>query len=199
LTDNHDTPRFMGLKGATKEGAKLSLAFVLATRGIPQLYYGDEVLMAGGDDPFNRNDFTKFDKSSRTADEQEMFEWTQKWIKLRKENRALREGKTMDLYYDNEVYAFARDSVCKPICDLPLVFAFNNSENEKRVEISADSFLPKDGQKDGQGVIKTHLDMIEGSRSERLTPSAGKFTIKLKPKAVVVFRGGFMTVVSNDN
>jgi neopullulanase len=138
LTDNHDTPRFMGLKGATKEGAKLSLAFVLATRGIPQMYYGDEVLMAGGDDPFNRNDFTKFDKSSRTADEQEMLEWVQKWIALRKKNIAIRDGKTIDLFYDGDVFVFERQKVVGDFGETKqIVFGFNNSEKPKKVEINA--------------------------------------------------------------
>ena len=113
LANNHDTDRFMSLPGATKEGTKLHIAFILATRGIPQLYYGEEVLMTGGHDPDNRKDFTKFDKSSRTADEQEMFEWTKKWIKLRKENAALREGETIDLFYDNDVYVFAKRAFVK--------------------------------------------------------------------------------------
>ncbi len=108
LGNNHDTDRFMSLPKATKEGAKLHMAFVLATRGIPQLYYGEEVLMTGGHDPENRKDFTKFDKTSRTADEQEMFEWTRRWIATRHRHIALREGQTIDVFYDDNVYAFRR-------------------------------------------------------------------------------------------
>jgi neopullulanase len=128
LTDNHDTPRFMGLPGATKEGAKLSVAFLLATRGIPQIYYGNEVLMSGGDDPFNRGDFAKFDKSSRTADEQEMLDWTRRWLASRKQNVAMREGKTTDVYYDENVYIFRRKKD-----DNDLLFIFNTSEKEQRI------------------------------------------------------------------
>jgi glycosidase len=132
LANNHDTDRFMSLPNATKEGAKLHMAFILATRGIPQLYYGEEVLMTGGHDPDNRKDFTKFEKSSRTADEQEMFEWTQKWIKLR-DNLIAQTGKTTDLFYDNEAYVFAKSKV---IMDgvATLIYAFNNSDKIKEVE-----------------------------------------------------------------
>lgn len=117
LQNNHDTDRFMSLAGATKEGAKLHTAFLLAARGIPQLYYGEEILMTGGHDPDNRQDFpggwsedktNKFTKADRTTDEQEMFEWTQKWLDLRCKYVALRNGRTIDLYYDNSVYAFER-------------------------------------------------------------------------------------------
>ena len=147
MTNNHDTDRFMSLPGATKEGAKLHIAFMLATRGIPQLYYGEEIAMTGGHDPDNRKDFpggfsgdsaNKFTKSGRTSDEQEMFEWTQRWIKLRRENRAVKEGKTIDLFYDQDVYAFARFGNNGGDFDgsTHLVFAINNANTEKKARIS---------------------------------------------------------------
>ncbi len=133
LTNNHDTDRFMSLPGATKESAKLHIAFILATRGIPQLYYGEEVLMTGGHDPDNRKDFTKFDKSSRTKDEQEMFEWTQKWINLRKETSALKNGQTIDLFYDDSVYVFERKTCYHGECRN--LIGFNFSPEEKTVKL----------------------------------------------------------------
>lgn len=117
LQNNHDTKRFMSLDGATLEGAMLHTAFVLSTRGIPQLYYGEELAMKGGEDPFNRADFiggwtedrqSKFTKRGRTSDEQKMFEWTQEWINLRQNQIAMQKGKTVDLYYDDDTYIFAR-------------------------------------------------------------------------------------------
>ncbi len=117
LANNHDTDRFMSLQGATKEGAKLHIAFILTTRGIPQLYYGEEILMTGGHDPDNRKDFPggfsgdSADKSTepgRTADEQEMFEFTKFWIGKRKQSNAIKFGKTIDLDYGDDVYIFAR-------------------------------------------------------------------------------------------
>jgi glycosidase len=207
LQNNHDTKRFMSLDGATLEGAMLHTAFLLSTRGIPQLYYGEELAMRGGDDPFNRADFpggwaedkqNKFLKAGRTADEQKMFEWTRDFIKLRRENRALKQGKTIDLFYDNDAYIFARDSICRPTCDLPFVLAFNNSDKEKVIEISTDEFLPKDGQKDNQGTIKNYLDILLGKPGQRIKPQNGKFELMLSPKSAVVYRGGFQTMSQTD-
>jgi len=45
LLGGHDDGRFMSEKGATIDGLKLANAFVLTTRGVPQLYYGDEIAM----------------------------------------------------------------------------------------------------------------------------------------------------------
>src|SRR6266498_678584 len=43
LLGGHDDGRFMSEPGATIAGLKLANAFVLTTRGVPQLYYGDEI------------------------------------------------------------------------------------------------------------------------------------------------------------
>lgn len=128
LANNHDTDRFMSLGGATKEGAKLHTAFVLATRGIPQLYYGEEVLMTGGHDPANRGDMAKFERTSRTADEQEMFDWTRRWIATRRQHPAMRTGRTIDVLYNENVYAFRRVTAAED-----LLFIINSSERPQSV------------------------------------------------------------------
>lgn len=51
--DNHDMPRFFAQVGEDVDLFKLGLTFVLTTRGIPQIYYGTEVLMTS---PTERND-----------------------------------------------------------------------------------------------------------------------------------------------
>ena len=57
LLGGHDDGRFMSEKGATIAGLKLANAFVLTTRGVPQLYYGDEIALTGADEPTTRGDF----------------------------------------------------------------------------------------------------------------------------------------------
>lgn len=79
--------------------------FMISTRGIPQLYYGEEIAMTGGHDPDNRKDFPGgfpgdtrevFTKAGRTANEQRMFEEVQAWIEIRKKFHALKTGRTID-------------------------------------------------------------------------------------------------------
>ena len=139
LTNNHDTDRFMSLPGATLEGAMLHTAFILSTRGIPQLYYGEEIAMTGGHDPDNRKDFpggfpgdtrNAFIKEGRTVDEQKLFEWTQEWIKIRRSRLAVNQGSTIDLFYDMDAYVFARLATDGSPSNM---LAFNISKNEKKV------------------------------------------------------------------
>src|SRR5262249_33739773 len=91
MVSNHDVRRFPSLEGATAEGQMLHTAFMLTVRGTPQLYYGDEIGMAGADDPDNRRDFpggwpaderNTFEAAGRTAVEQRMYAWTRDWIRL---------------------------------------------------------------------------------------------------------------------
>ena len=110
LANNHDTTRFLSLEGATTAGAMLHTAFILSVRGIPQLYSGEEIAMEGKDDPDNRRDFpvSAFKAEGRKPNEQQMFDWTRSWIRLRREHAAMRSGRLIDLFYDDETYVFAR-------------------------------------------------------------------------------------------
>src|SRR6202000_2764432 len=57
LLDNHDRPRFLTEAGGSDDKLKLGLSLLATVRGIPQLYYGDEIGIPGGGDPDNRRDF----------------------------------------------------------------------------------------------------------------------------------------------
>ena len=117
MLNNHDVERTTSVKGMTLEGAMLHTAFLLSVRGIPQLYYGDEIAMEGGGDPDNRRDFPggfpgdardAFTRAGRTPAEQRMYEWTSNWIRMRRSKKALSHGRTIDLVYTDDLYVFAR-------------------------------------------------------------------------------------------
>ncbi|REL24936.1 glycosyl hydrolase [Rhodohalobacter sp. SW132] len=55
---NHDLDRIFSVVGENFGKFKIANTFVMTTRGIPQLYYGDEILMTGGGpDGLKRKDF----------------------------------------------------------------------------------------------------------------------------------------------
>lgn len=119
LLGSHDVQRFMNEPGATTTGLKLATTFLLTTRGIPQLYYGDEIAMPGGGDPDNRRDFPggwpgdardAFEPSGRTLDEQDVFAHTRTLLHLRRDIEPLRRGRLMHLRIDEQAYVFARQS-----------------------------------------------------------------------------------------
>jgi glycosidase len=49
--DNHDMTRFFSEIGEDTAGQKIGIEWLLTERGIPQLYYGTEICMAGIDHP----------------------------------------------------------------------------------------------------------------------------------------------------
>jgi glycosidase len=116
---NHDVPRLASATGATPSKDMLAYSILLTMRGTPQLYYGDEIGMAGGDDPENRHDFpggfpgdprNAFVESGRTPAEQQMFAHLQALLRLRKEHLALRDGALWHIQMKDSLYAYARIS-----------------------------------------------------------------------------------------
>jgi neopullulanase len=117
LLGGHDDGRFMSEKDATIAGLKLANAFVLTTRGIPQLYYGDEIGMEGPDEPTTRGDFpggfpgdkrNAFTREGRTRVEQDLFEYVRRTVQLRKQLAPLRRGVLINLHVSKQQYAYAR-------------------------------------------------------------------------------------------
>lgn len=113
----HDQKRFTGLPGGDATALKLAITIAFTVRGIPLLYYGDELGMPGGEDPDNRRHFPggfpgdlrdAFRAAGRTSDEQSLFRHVQTLCRLRQERRALQNGSTKTLLADDACYIFAR-------------------------------------------------------------------------------------------
>jgi glycosidase len=115
----HDVPRFMSEPGATPEGLMLAYSFLLTARGIPMIYYGDEIAMPGGGDPDNRRDFPggwpgdardAFTAAGRTATENKVFDHLRRLIALRKSTPALQRGATRNLLVTEQQWAYSRST-----------------------------------------------------------------------------------------
>ncbi len=113
----HDVDRFMNQPGATPAGLKLAFTSLFTLRGIPLVYYGDEIALPGGGDPDNRRDFpggwpgdprNAFGAAGRTPDEQAVFEHVRALARLRAELPALRRGATLQLSATEQTWCFAR-------------------------------------------------------------------------------------------
>ena len=136
---NHDVPRFASEKGSSLAKEKLAFGLTLTLRGIPELYYGDEIGMPGGGDPDNRRDFpggwpgdakNAFTAEGRSAEQQELFAYVQTLLRLRHEHPALQSGKLWHLFSNEAVYVFLRETEEESV-----VVAFNNSEEPREVKI----------------------------------------------------------------
>jgi glycosidase len=181
LLGSHDVSRFMNEKGATIEGLKLAFTFLLSVRGIPQLYYGDEIAMRGGNDPDNRRDFpggwpgdprNAFDPAGRTAEEQNVFEHLKKALRLRAELEPLRRGRMVHLAINDRSYAFARVTDQKTV-----IVAFNNHTQPETIEAA----IPRDLKLADGTVMRNRLGSVAEVRIEN-----GRVKFTLAPRAAVI-------------
>jgi glycosidase len=137
---NHDVARFASEGGSSPEDLRLAFGLTLTLRGIPQLYYGDEIGMTGGGDPDNRNDFpggwtedprNAFMETGRTAEQQATFTYVQKLLHLRREHPALTGGRLWNLASDESGYVFLREAEEERV-----MVAFNNSAKTREFRVS---------------------------------------------------------------
>ncbi len=118
--DNHDLSRFFSVVGEDVMKYKAALAWLLTCRGIPQLYYGDEIGMTGftfPNDGLVRKDFiggwpsdavNKFSIAGRSAQEEDIWRYIAKLANFRKTSSALRTGKMMQFAPKEGEYVFFR-------------------------------------------------------------------------------------------
>lgn len=121
--DNHDTSRFASDKDKANNLTryKQALAFMLTTRGIPQIYYGTEILMSGnkgnGDGALRRDfpggwkgdEINAFSEKGRTALQNEAFNYTRKLLQWRKGNLAVTKGNMKHFSIRQGVYVYQRE------------------------------------------------------------------------------------------
>ena len=138
--DNHDASRFTKNSDTNLDKFKQAIALLLTTRGIPQLYYGTEILMTGekkdGDGNL-RKDFpggwpgdaiNAFTKEGRTDMQNEAWDFMQKLLRWRKGNKAVADGDLIHYAstWEKECYVYARTS------DYSRVLVILNGSDEEK-------------------------------------------------------------------
>lgn len=117
--DNHDMSRFLSVVGEDVQKLKMGIAWLLTFRGIPQFYYGTEVLMKNFANPDGlvRFDFpggwtgdsaNKFTSAGRSAVENEVWNYTKALANFRKQSSAIKRGKMMQFVPEDGVYVYFR-------------------------------------------------------------------------------------------
>lgn len=143
--ENHDTERF--LKNAEQaqdiNRYKQALTLLLTLRGIPQLYYGGEILMYGNKskgDGAMRKDFpggwkddavNAFTGKGLTAVQQEAFRFTQQLLHWRKNTPAITKGSLMHYPLKDGVYVYSRHYANQRITIL-----MNSTNENKNISVT---------------------------------------------------------------
>lgn len=120
--DNHDTDRFLIEEPDDLGVWKQAIAFLLTSRGIPQIYYGTEILMSGTKketDGNVRRDFpggfrgdkvNAFRKEGRTLLQNEAWDYISKLLNWRRSeaNEVIAKGAMKHFMPQNGIYAYRR-------------------------------------------------------------------------------------------
>lgn len=118
--DNHDTDRFLREKPSNLASWKQGIAFLLTTRGIPQIYYGTELLMFGSkkrtdgdirlDVPggFPGDSHNEFTPEGRSALQNEAYNFLSRIAQWRKGNDVIARGSLKHFMPDNGMYVYER-------------------------------------------------------------------------------------------
>lgn len=152
--DNHDMSRFFTQVGNDIDLFKMGMSFILTTRGIPQIYYGTELLFSNPKSTEHgeiRADFyggwkgdikDAVSGKNLTNDEKNAQDFMRKILNWRQSNAAIHQGKLIHFAPENGVYAYFRYN------DKSKVMVLMN-KNTKATSIDLKRFeeiLPKNAQ-----------------------------------------------------
>jgi neopullulanase len=176
--DNHDLPRFYSVVNENIAKYKIALGWLLTFRGIPQLYYGDEILMTGFTNPDGlvRLDFMggwkgdkvdKFTSAGRTEKENDVFNYLKALANFRLKSSAIKTGKLMQYLPVKGLYTYFRYDAKQTI-----MCVMNTGEDEQ--EINAQN---------------NYAEMVKGFKSmtDIFTGTKVDFITKIKPMEMRIF------------
>ncbi|MEO6290920.1 MAG: alpha-amylase family glycosyl hydrolase, partial [Ginsengibacter sp.] len=141
--DNHDMDRVFSVVGEDYNKLKMGINWLFTLRGIPQLYYGTEILMKNLKNPSDaevRWDFpggwqgdteNKFTSAGRNAQENDAFNYIKKLAVYRKNSSALQTGNLMQYIPQNGLYVYFRYDN-----DQTIMVVTNTDNNPVNAELS---------------------------------------------------------------
>ncbi|QJD95067.1 glycoside hydrolase family 13 protein [Mucilaginibacter robiniae] len=181
--DNHDLDRFARSDDPDLRRYKQALAFLLTTRGIPQIYYGTEILMDGKkakSDGYVRQDFPggwggdatdAFTAAGRTAKQNEAWNYLQKLLVWRKTNTAVTQGKLIHYILDNTgVYVYARIKDNKTV-----LVMLNGTNQDKTVAMNRFIDVVKSNRQGRDVITGKTMSVIQSIT----VPAKGEYILEL--------------------
>ncbi|MBY0486930.1 MAG: glycoside hydrolase family 13 protein [Flavobacteriaceae bacterium] len=143
FAENHDTQRFNEIYKNDFKKYQMAMTLIATVRGIPQLYYGSEIGMAGNKDKLGDADIRKdfpggwndennaFTNSGRTETQKKYFDFTSKLFTWRKNKSVIHNGKTTHYLPENNVYTYFRYNDSESV-----MIVINNSNEKHKIQIN---------------------------------------------------------------
>lgn len=181
--DNHDLNRYYASLNNDLRKYKIGLAFLLTTRGIPQIYYGTEILMDGKEHEghgFIRKDFpggwagdtiNAFTGEGLTADQIDAQQFVKKLVNWRKSNEVIHSGKLMHFLPEDGIYVLFRYNDSGAV----MLVLNNNNNDSKEIDTQRFNEILKDYKQGKEIISGTTLNDL----SKINIPAKSAFIIEL--------------------
>ena len=180
FADNHDVNRYLDTQNNDIRKLKMAMAFIFTTRGIPEIYYGTELLLTTGADKGDgakrkdvpggwagdkRNLFTA---EGRNIEENDMYNFMHSLISYRKSNTALQSGKLVHFLPRDGMYTYFRYNSKSTV-----MVVLNNNEEQQTHETGRYMEILKN--------FKSGREVISG----REIPDLSKLTVPGKSALII--------------
>jgi glycosidase len=185
FSDNHDMNRIYSQLGEDIDKFRMAIAFILTTRGIPEIFYGTEMLMTSPekrDDGVIRSDFpggwkedpvNAFNRNGLTEIQKATMEYIRNLLFWRKQHSVIHSGKLIQYVPENGIYVYFRYNE-----DSTIMIILN--KNKEPITLSLDRFRRMIGN------IITGREIISGKKLDLKNSlqlnSAGPLIIELEKK-----------------
>jgi neopullulanase len=173
LLGSHDSPRALSVLGGDRAAVRLAVLLQATLPGAPCIYYGDEIGLAGGNDPACRGSFP----TDQTTWDRDLHAFVSAALAVRHAHPALRRGGMRVVAAQGDAIALERrlDGEC-------LVVAVNAGEDLAMIEIDR-----ADGE--GRPLVELPLPWPQLRPEGRLQPDArGRLVVALPGRSGRVLR-----------
>jgi glycosidase len=139
FADNHDVDRYLSTQGQDIRRLKMAMAFILTSRGIPQIYYGTEALLTMREDKsdgMKRVDFpggwagdtvNAFTGKGLSAEQKDFAQYLQRLLNWRKDKAVIHTGKLTHYIPVAGVYVYFRHNA-----ESTVMVAINNNDKDAK-------------------------------------------------------------------
>lgn len=155
LLGSHDTPRALSLLCDDGEALKMALTLLMTFPGAPCIYYGDEIGLTGGHDPYCRGTIP-WDEEQ--VWDHELRAYLRKLIELRKENPALRRGDLEVIHARGNLLLLARQHEANRV-----IIAVNSGRRQLPLGLEVGGEAPEGRYRDPQSGLE--LGIADGTVS----------------------------------
>ena len=182
FADNHDETRIYSSLDSNYNAFRMAMATLLTTRGIPQIYYGTEILMDGfkhQGDGMLRQDFpggwpederNAFTQEGRTQEENTAYNFLKRLLNWRKKTPAIHNGKLIQYIPEDGIFVYFRFNKTGRI------MVILNNKNARTIDTERYSHNIKDYTHGYDVVFDTEISNLDAIRM----PAKSARVIELK-------------------